>query len=104
MPHKHHPIHYGATKKLVQPTDTIPPLNEKVIKRIQDIVEALLYVGRSVNNKLLVALSAIGAQQEAATEETAAAIEQLLDCVDTYPDDGIIFRKSDMVLAAHADT
>ena len=64
---------------------------------------ALLYVVRAVNNKLLVALSAIGSQQAAATEETAAAIEQLLDYVATYPNDGILFRKSDMILAAHAD-
>ena len=40
---------------------------------------ALLHVGRAVNNKLLVALSAIGGQQAAATEDTAEAIEQLLD-------------------------
>ena len=55
----------------MQPTDTSSPLKDKVIKRVQGIVGALLYVGRAVNNKLLVALSAIGAQQAAATEETA---------------------------------
>ena len=52
---------------------------------------SLLYVGRAINNKLLVALSAICAQQAAATKETEATIEQLLDCVATYPDDGILF-------------
>ena len=78
-------------------------MNEKGIKRIQGIVGALLYVGRAVNNKLLVALSAIGAQQAAATEDTAAAIEQLLEYVATYLNDGILFRKSDKILAAHAD-
>ena len=87
----------------MQPTDTSPPLNEKGIKRIQGIVGALLYVGRAFNNTLLVALSAIGAQQAAATENTAAEIEQLLDYVATYPNDGILFRKNDMILAAHAD-
>ena len=66
-PHKHRPIDYGATQQSVKPTDTSKPLNEKVIKRIQGIVGALLYVVREVNNKLLVALSAIGAQQAAAT-------------------------------------
>ena len=64
---------------------------------------ALLYLGRSVNNKLLVSLSAIGAQKAAATEETKDSIEQFLDYVATYPDDSILFRKSDMILAAHAD-
>ena len=87
----------------MQPTDTIPPLNDKCIKIFQGIVGALLYVGRAVNNKLLVALSAIGAQQVAATEETAASIQQLLDYVATYPDAGILFRKSDMILVAHAE-
>ena len=48
-------------------------------------------------------MSAIGAQQASATEETAEAIEQLMDYVATYPDDGILFRKSDMILAAHAE-
>ena len=60
-------------------------------------------MGRAVNNKLPLALSAIRSQQAAATEETADAIEQQLDYVATYPDDGILFRKSDMILAAHAD-
>ena len=60
-------------------------------------------MGIAVNNKLLVALSAIGSQQASATEETTDAIEQLLDYVAAYPDDGIIFRKSDTILAAHAD-
>ena len=55
---------------------------------------ALLYVGRAVNNKLLVALSAIVSQQAAATEDTAAAIEQLLDYVATYPNDGILSEKA----------
>ena len=60
-------------------------------------------MGRAVNNKFLVALSEIGAQQAAATEDIAAAIEKLLDYVATYTNDGILFRKSDMILAAHAD-
>ena len=73
---------------LVKPTQISKPLNEKGIKRIQGIVGDLIYVGRAVNNKLLVALSAIGSQQAAATDETAEAIEQLLDYVATYPNDG----------------
>ena len=48
-------------------------------------------------------MSAKGAQQGAATEDTAAAIEQLLDYMATYPNDGILFRISDMILEAHAD-
>ena len=56
-----------------------------------------------MNNKLLVALSAIGSQQASATEATNEAIHQLLDYCATYPDDGILYRSSDIVLAGHAD-
>ena len=73
-PHKHRPIDYGATQQLVQPTDTSPPPNEKVIKIIQGIVGALLYVGRSVNNKLLVALSEIGAQKSVSNRRHSSSI------------------------------
>ena len=89
---------------MVQPADTSPSLDDKGIKRFQGIIGALLYVGRSVNNRLLVTLITIGAHQEAATVETEDAIKQLLDYFATYPDDGILFRKSDMILAAHTDT
>ena len=102
-PHKHRHIDYRSTQQIVQPADPSPPLNDKDITRVQGIVGASIYVGIAVNNKLLATLSAIGAQQAAATEETVEAIEQLLDYVATYPNNGIIFRKSDMILAAHAD-
>ena len=61
-------------------------------------------MGRSVNNKLLVSLSAIRSQQAAASVETAEEIEQLMDYVSAYPDDGILFQASDMILSAHADS
>ena len=102
-PHKHRPIDYGDTQELVQPTNKSPLLNEKGIKRIQGIVGDLLYVGRAVNNNLLLALREIGAQQAAATDNTAAAIEQLLDYLATYANDGILFRKKYKILEAHAD-
>ena len=63
----------------------------------------LLYYAWEVHNRLLVGLSAIGAQQLSATEQTTAAIDQILDHVSTYPNDGITYRSSDMILAAHSD-
>ena len=87
----------------MHPTDTSTPLNDKGINKVQGVVGVLLYVGREVNNNLLVALSAIGVQQAAATKETADAIEQLLDYFATYPDNGILFINSDMILASNAD-
>ena len=102
-PHAHRDITYGATQQLVPEPDTSPPLDDKGVQRIQAIVGSLLYYACAVDNKLLTALSTISSQQAKATENTAAAVHQLLDYVATYPNDGITYRASDMVLAAHSD-
>ena len=85
LTHKHRPIDYGAKQQIVQPADTSPSLDDKGINRVKGVVVTLLYVGRSLNNKLVVALIAIWSHQAAATEETEDVIEQLLDYVATYP-------------------
>ena len=64
---------------------------------------ALLYYYRAVNNKLLVPLSAIGAQQASATEKTQKAINQLLDYCAKYSDDGIVYLSSNTIMTAHSD-
>ncbi len=56
-----------------------------------------------MDNKLLVALSTIAAQQSCATIATKQAVHLLLDYVATYPSDGIIYQTSDMVLCAHSN-
>ena len=71
--------------------------------QVQTIVGELLWIGRSVNNKMLVALSVIGSQQASATEDTNKAIRQLLDYCATYPHDGILYWSSDMIVAGHSD-
>ena len=102
-PHKHREIVYGAKTQMSPDEDTSAKLDATGIKRVQGIVGSLLYYARAVDNKLLVALSAIGSQQAAATENTMVAVDQLLDYVATYPDDGTTFRASHMILAAHSD-
>ena len=84
--------------------DTSPPLDEAGIKRIQAIVGAVLFYGSAVNNKLLVTLNSIGTQQAAETESTNEAVNQMLDYLATYQNYGIVYRASDMILAAHSDT
>ena len=103
-PHRHREINYGSKEQLAAEEDTSPKLNNEGIKRVQAIVGALLYYARAVHNRLLVGLSAIGDQQAAATEQTTAAIDQKLDYVATYPNDGITYRVSDMIPAAHSDS
>jgi hypothetical protein len=50
-----------------------------------------------------VALSAIAARQAKATVATEEAAHLLLDYVATYPNDGIVYCASNMILCAHAD-
>ena len=81
-PHKHRKISYGAKEQLVPEEDTSPPLDIQGTKRVQGIVGALLYYARAVDNKLLVSLSAIGAQQASATQRKSAAIALIVEsCV-----------------------
>ena len=83
--------------------DTSPPLDEAGIKRTQAIVGDFLFYGRAVNNKLLVTLNSIGTQQAEATYATNEAVNQILVYLATYPNDGIVYQASDMILAAHSE-
>ena len=79
----------------------IPILNAKGIKYVQAIVGAVLFYWRAVDKKWLVSLINMGTKRAPATESTNEAINHLLEYLTNYPDDGIVYRSSNMVLAAH---
>jgi hypothetical protein len=83
--------------------DTSATLLPERLLRVQKIIGFLLYYARAVYNKLLVTLNAIAACQSKATIRTEQLVHTLLDYVATYPNDGIVYRASDMVLCAHVD-
>ena len=94
---------YGAKIQYAAGPDNNLPLNAAGILRVQTIVGAILFYACAVDNKLLVALSALGQQQALSTKATNNSITQLMDYVGTYPSDGITFRVSNMVLFAHSN-
>ncbi len=97
------PISYG-TKTQCSPDEDISALLDDTRKHcIQEIIGSLLHYACAVDNKLLVSLSAIAAKQSKATVTTEHAVHLLLDYVATYPNKGILYRASDMILYAHAD-
>ena len=103
-PHKHWPITCSAREQYTNDDqDTSPKLDSKETTRVQVITGALLYYARAVDYKLLMTLSAITPHQAAPTENTLAEINKLLNCVVTYPEDGITYQASNMILAAHLD-
>ena len=97
-------ITYGIKVQQEPEEDSSPALYEKWVLRVQRISGALIYYVKAVNNKLLVALSTIGAHKYSATEKTLKSINQLLDYCATYPDDGIVYRSSDIVMTAYSDS
>ena len=54
-----------------------------------------------MDKKILVSINSISTQQDTANEITNEAINHLLYYLATYPNDGIVYRASSMVLAAH---
>ena len=101
--HKHREVTYGTKEEPTPEEDTSPALENEDTKRIQGIFGSLFYHLRAVDNKLLVGLSAIGAQQAAATQLTNKSINKLLDYSATYPTNEILYCSREMMLCAHSD-
>jgi hypothetical protein len=102
-PPKHHEIIFGQITQLTHVDPYSPPLSTNGVKRIQDIIGALLYYACAVDNKILATLSTLSSQQATATEATNVAMNQLLDYLTTYPDDGTTYHASNMILCTHAN-
>jgi hypothetical protein len=77
-PYKCLPISYGAKSHITPDPDSSELLDSCCKCRVQEIMGSLLYYTRAVNNKLLVALSAIAACQAKATVATEQAVDLLL--------------------------
>jgi hypothetical protein len=107
--HKCLPISYGATMQLTRERDTSDQsdtsdlLDDTPKHQIQEIVGLLLYYVCAVDNKLLVALSAIATKQAKATVSMEQTVHLLLNYDATYPNDGIVYRASNMILCPHAN-
>ena len=102
-PYTPNPIVYGKVNQALTPGDTSPLLDAADKRRIQQIVGSFLYYARAVDPTILMALSAIAAQQSAPTNETLGRVNQFLDYMWTHPDAKIRYRASDMILNVHSD-
>jgi hypothetical protein len=94
---------YGATTIAPKEADTSPPLDTTAINRMRQVVGTILYYARAVDPTMLTAVNDIAAQQSCATEDTAAAMNQLLDYCATHPNATIVYHRSDMILHADSD-
>jgi hypothetical protein len=102
-PYPHTPPNFGAKRKFVDTSDDSPVLDAAGKRFIQQVNGRFLFLGRAVDNTILVALRSLAAQQAAPTEETRKQAKQLLDYVATQEEAIITYRASDMVLACHSN-
>ncbi len=97
-PHKQCEIIFGQITQLIHVNPYSPPLSSEGVK-----IGALLYYAHAVDNKLLATLSTLSSQQATVTEATNVAMNQLLDYLAMYPDNGTTYCASDMILWVHAN-
>ncbi len=88
-PYKCLPISCGTKSHITPDPDSLELLDASCKCHVQEIMGSLLYYVREIDNKLLIALSAIAAHQAKATVATEQAVDLLLNYVATYPNDGI---------------
>jgi hypothetical protein len=102
-PYKCLPIAYGTKLHITPDSDSLEQLDASRKCCVQEIVGSLLYYAQAVDNKLLVAIGTITACQAKATVAIEQTVDLLLDYIVTYPNDGIVYHASNMILCAHAD-
>jgi hypothetical protein len=93
---------YG-TKVQMAPFDDSPIAPEASIKRAQEINGVLSHYARVVDYSLLEGVTRLAMTQAQPTADTMMRIEHILDYLERYPQNGIIFEASDMILTSHAD-
>ena len=102
-PNLYDPPSYGKKggQVLTPPTDR--PLTAAEIKSCQEVLGTLLYYGRAIDATLLPAINHIEAELIRPTLKQLDQIQRLLRYIATYPDNQLIFHRSNMQLLIHSD-
>ena len=102
-PYSPEPKKIGPKAQAPLATNESPKLDEKGIKRIQQIIGSILYYARAVDMTVLAVLSTISIEQTKATKQTMDRSIQLLDYLASNQDAKVRFHASDMVMNIHSD-
>ena len=101
-PSIYHPPTYGSHVQLAT-TDTSPELCPAQKTHVQAIVGSLLYYARAVDPTMLPAVTAVASAQAHPTQHVLDQAQRLLAYAATYPDNRIVYNKSDMILRVQSD-
>jgi hypothetical protein len=86
---EHAPYNYAAptygSRQQFATIDTLPAVNSKDTKRIQEVIGTILYYARAVDCTMILAIGTIITQQANATTATMKAITKLLNYCATHP-------------------
>jgi hypothetical protein len=93
---------YGKRVQMA-PFDDSPLAPAASIQRAQEINGVLSHYARVVDYSLLEGVTRLAMTQAQPTVDTMTRIEHILDYTERYPENGIIFEASDMILTSHAD-
>ena len=93
---------YGKQTQMA-PFDDSPLAPAAAIQRAQEINGVLSHYARVIDYSLLEGVTRLAMTQAQPTADTMTRIEHILDYTERYPENGIIFEASDMILTAHAD-
>ena len=102
-PHQHNPPKYGKKIQYVESADDTPPFKKDEIKKLMEIIGSLLFLGRAINNAMLMALSDLVTSQAKCNKETQEAENDILNYCATHPNSTIIFQGRQMTLKVHSD-
>jgi hypothetical protein len=102
QPHQHTIPNHGSKQQYAKAESNKPELDEEKKKYIQQILGTFLFYARAVDSTMLVALSAIAAEQVPPTESTMKKVI-FLDFAASQEEAIITYKASDMVLAIHSD-
>eukprot|EP00957_Ditylum_brightwellii_P097086 7393442-Ditylum_brightwellii.AAC.1 len=95
------PRKFGKKAQLQPTPNTTPAISPEQMKRIQQIVGALLYYSCSVDSTTNKALNSLGMQQNSGMEHTKKNTTQLLNYMAAHPEATIWYYTLDMILNIH---
>jgi hypothetical protein len=99
------PPHYGQRgPQSITPEDhDATPLSPEQITRSQEIIGTFLYYARAVDPTMLTAVTALASDISKPTTTLLRGLTRLLDYAATFPDNKLVYRRSNMILTVHSD-
>ena len=97
------PPAYGKSSGQQVSPEILTPLSPDEITRCQEIIGSLLYYARAVDSTMLTAVNAIASELARPTQLLHAHIQRLLAYAASYPNNSLVYKRSNMLLSVHSD-